>query len=298
MNIKKTLLLLLCVTSLSTTAETVSVKHNLGITTIDHIPERVVVIGVGPLDTLDYFGIHPIAVTKGTAFPPYLAQYDKDNVASSGSLFEPDFEAIYNLKPDLIIVGPRSAQSYKELSEIAPTLLYALDEKQTYWESTQTQWRNIGKLFAISPAVEKTITQLSTQISAIKSHNEQHRVDALTIMGSGGNISAFGAKSRFSAIYKDFGYQETVKNIKNSRHGDLVSYEFIRDAQPTNLFVLDRDKLVNKGKSETREQFENDLIKATPAYQNKRMIFLDINAWYLTVGGVTATQQMIKDISH
>lgn len=298
MNIKKTLLLLLCVASLSAIAGTVSVKHSLGTTTVDHIPQRVVVIGIGPLDTLDYFGIKPIAVTKGTTFPPYLAQYDQDDIASSGALFEPDFEAIYNLKPDLIIVGPRSAQSYQELSEIAPTLLYVLDGKKTYWESTQTQWRNIGKLFDISTKVEQTITRLDAQINAIKSHNEQHKVDALTIMSSGGNISAFGEKSRFSAIYNEFGYQETIKNIKNSRHGDLVSYEFIRDAQPTNLFVLDRDVLVNKGKSEIRQQFENDLIKATPAYQNKRMIFLDINAWYLTIGGVTATQQMITDMSH
>jgi len=274
-----------------------SVKHNLGTTMVESTPKRVVVIGLGALDALDYFGITPIAVSKGIAFPPYLKKYDDDKFQSSGSLFEPDFEAIYNLKPDLIVVGARSAKSYKELSDIAPTLLFAIDENAPYWVSTKSQWRKIGTLFGIEPRVESVIKQIEAEISVIKEKNSSAHADALTIMSSGGNITAFGAKSRFSSIYTDFGYQETVKGVKESRHGDLVSYEFIRDAKPSNLFVIDRDKLVNKGQSHTRQQFNNPLVKATPAYQNHRMVFLNINAWYLAIAGVNATKQMIQDMS-
>ena len=117
-------------------------------------------------------------------------------------------------------------------------------------------------------------------------------------MSSASNVTAFGSQSRFSAIYQDFGFQQTVKNIKSSRHGDLISYEFISKSNPSILFIIDRDKLVNKGKSTTKEDFNNALIKTTKAYQNNKITFLDLNAWYLSIAGVTATEQMIKDIKN
>ncbi|WP_413701835.1 siderophore ABC transporter substrate-binding protein [Psychromonas sp. KJ10-10] len=294
---KKILFLLLTLSSALVTAETISVTHKLGNITLESTPKKVVVIGLGALDTLDYFGITPIAVSKGISYPPYLEQYNSDKFASSGTVFEPDFEAIYNMKPDLIVVGIRSSKSYKELSEIAPTLLFAIDEQESYWESTQKQWKNIATVFDLESEVTNTINTLDKQIKEIHNKNTEHKTDALTIMSSGGNITTFGAQSRFASIYQDFGYLETIINVKGSRHGDLVSYEFIQDAQPSTLLIIDRDKLVNKGESKTREQFENPLIKATPAYKNKHMIFLDLNAWYLSIAGVNATKQMIKDLT-
>ena len=115
-------------------------------------------------------------------------------------------------------------------------------------------------------------------------------------MSSASNVTTFGKKSRFSVIYQDFGFKQTVKDIKSSRHGDLISYEFISQSNPSILFIIDRDKLVNKGKSTTQEDFNNALIKTTSAYQNQHVIFLDLNAWYLSIAGVTATEQMIRDI--
>ncbi|WP_413283710.1 siderophore ABC transporter substrate-binding protein [Vibrio sp. MA40-2] len=274
-----------------------SVNHLFGTTTVDTPPKRVAVIGVGALDALDYFAITPIAVSHGTTYPKYLEKYNGDKFASTGSLFEPDFEAIYTLKPDLIVVGARGSKFYKELQEIAPTLVFTLDDKKSYWESTQQQWRNLGTLFNIESQVEQTIADFDVQIEKIKQHNQANEHDALTVMSSGGNVTTFGAHSRFSVIYTDFAFKESVHDIKDSRHGDLVSYEFIRDAKPSTLFVVDRDKLVNKGKSNTRAAFDNDLVKATPAYKNDRVIFLDINAWYLAIAGVNATQQMIDDIA-
>ncbi|WP_375749577.1 siderophore ABC transporter substrate-binding protein [Vibrio sp. HN007] len=291
-------ILIFTIAPLFSIANATTVTHPLGTINIDTTPERVVVIGIGSLDVLDYFDIDPIAVSKGVTYPEYLKKYDTDAYPSSGSLFEPDFETIYNLKPDLIIVGSRGAKAYKELSDIAPTLLFAVDGKKSYWQSTQDQWRNIGKVFQIEDQVEKTIKSLDAQINNIKSDNQNNNQDALTVMSSGGNITAFGAKSRFASIYTDFGYTETVEGIKESRHGDLISYEFISEKQPSNLLVVDRDILVNKGKSETRKQFDNDLVKSTPAYKNNRMVFLDINAWYLAIAGVNATKQMIIDMAH
>jgi iron complex transport system substrate-binding protein len=289
-------LFLASIVSFSLFAQPVQITHQLGQVTLEAVPKRVVVIGLGALDALDAFGIEPVAITKAIQLPDYLEKYKSDKYASSGSLFEPDFESIYSQKPDVIIVGARSSSHYEELSKIAPTIVFAIDEKMDYWQSTQAQWRNLATLFNIGTKVEHQIGVIEKQFLAIRQYNQEHHTDALTVMSAAGNLTTFGATSRFSVIYQTFGFVPTVKEITSSRHGDLISYEFISQSNPAILFVIDRDKLVNKGESTTREAFHNDLIKTTQAYKNNRITFLDLNAWYLSIAGVTATQKMIDDI--
>ncbi|KFI11013.1 enterochelin ABC transporter substrate-binding protein [Vibrio sp. B183] len=278
-------------------AEMVVIEHAQGVTKLETNPERVVVIGLGALDTVKAFDVKPVAVSTVSMFPDYLSEYRSYDFVSAGSLHEPDFETIYMQKPDLIIIGTRAAAKYKELSEIAPTIVYASDANKGYWESTKEQWRNLAQVFEKQDFVESKIEQLDSEFKAIQESNQQNELDALTVMSAGGNITTFGAQSRFSAIYKDFGFKESVEGIKESRHGDLVSYEFIRETNPSALLVIDKDILINKGKGSTvKRDFENDLVKATHAYQNKKMAYLDINAWYLSISGMRATEQMIEDV--
>lgn len=293
----KAVALAVATTSLFANAKTVEIEHAQGTTKLESNPERVVVIGLGPLDTIKALGVEPVAVSSVSMFPDYLSQYREGDFVSAGSLFEPNFETIYSQKPDLIVVGPRGAGKYKELSEIAPTIVYALDKKLGYWEATQQEWRKLGKVFEKESFVEEKIAQVDKGFKQVQTYNQTHNVDALTVMSAGGNITTFGAKSRFGAIYQDFGFAETVAGIKESRHGDLISYEFIREHNPSTLLVVDKDILVNKGKSSTvKHDFENDLVMATKAYQNKKMAYLDINAWYLSIGGMRATEQMLSDV--
>ncbi|AYO17425.1 siderophore ABC transporter substrate-binding protein [Vibrio owensii] len=279
-------------------AATVKIDHYMGTTEVEQSPKRVVVIGFGPLDMLDSFNIDPVAVSNASHLPKYLSKYNKDNYTSAGSLFEPDFETIYMQKPDLILVGPRGSSKYDELSEIAPTVVFASGEKEDYWQGTKGQWRNLGKIFNIEDKVEQKIENLDAQFKAIREYNQTNNNDALTILSIGDNISAFGAKSRFGAIYTDFGFTETVKNLKTGTHGDVISYEFIREANPKNILVIDRNSLHAKSDNDLAKALDNDLVKATSAYKNKKITFLDVDAWYLAMSGVTATEKMVSEIKH
>lgn len=292
-----TLALLSGLVAFGANAEMVEITHAKGTTKLESNPERVVVIGVGALDATVTLGVEPVAISTVSMFPDYLAQYRDYKFISAGSLSEPNFETIYTQKPDLIIVGSRAAKQYDELAKIAPTIVFAADDSKGYWASTQEQWRNLGKVFEKQDFVEKKIAEIDGQFKAICDYNQQNNVDALTVMSAGGNITAFGVASRFSAIYRDFGFTQTVENINaSSRHGDLVSYEFIREANPSTLLIIDKDKLINKGSSTVERDFENDLVKATNAHKNQRMAYLDINAWYLAISGIQATQKMIDDV--
>ncbi|MBF9002778.1 siderophore ABC transporter substrate-binding protein [Vibrio nitrifigilis] len=280
----------------SSQASTVTIQHELGKTTLEQQPKRVVVIGIGALDAIDAFGIKPVAVSKVGFMPDFLKKYQGEQYGSAGSLFDPDFEKIYSEKPDLIIIGPRAAKAYKELSDIAPTIVFGNVDTTDYWKNTQQQWRNLGKIFAIEPKVDAKIAQLDKEFKQIKAYNQAHHEDAMTVLSTGGNVSTFGEKSRFSSVYEDFGFTPTVKVKQSNRHGDLISYEYIREHNPQTLFIIDRDKLVNKGKSHTHEYFENALVKETDAYKHHRVTYLNLNAWYLGVAGVHATEQMIADM--
>ncbi|TVO35638.1 siderophore ABC transporter substrate-binding protein [Vibrio algivorus] len=287
--------------SVSVSAKSVTVDHIMGSTTLESSPQRVVVIGTGALDAVDALKIKPVAVSKGTALPDYLDQYNADNIASSGTIFEPDFETIYTQKPDLIIVGPHSSKHFKELSKIAPTFVFAVENGSDYWQNTQTLWNDLGVIFDKQELVNQKIDVLNQRFKAIKSYNQSHNMDALMLMSSGGNVTSFGEGSRFSVLYKDFGFKPTIavkdkKSEKTGGHGQLVSYELVSQENPSTLLILDRDKLVNKGKSTTRQDFDNELVKSTNAYKNNRMIYLDIPAWYVASSGITATETMVTDI--
>ncbi|MCE2570295.1 siderophore ABC transporter substrate-binding protein [Motilimonas eburnea] len=277
-------------------AKPITIEHYMGSTQLNPDPKRVVAIGFGPLDTLDYFGIKPIAVSNSSHLPSYLAQYGKQNYPSVGSLFEPDLETIYTQKPDLILVGPRGAPKYKELSEIAPTVVFAIGEGTDYWQGTQQQWRNLGKIFEIEAKVEAKIAELDAQFQAIKQHNQSKNIDALTLLSIGDNISTFGISSRFGVIYKEFGFKPSVSNNSVNPHGDVISYEFVLQAKPSHILVLDRNSLHNKQSQSLRQSLDNPLVKATPAYQQDQITYLDVDAWYLAMSGVTATETMVSDI--
>lgn len=139
---------------------------------------------------------------------------------------------------------------------------------------------------------------MDAQFKAIRDYNQTNNNDALTILSIGDNISAFGARSRFGAIYSDFGFIETVKNIKTGTHGDVISYEFIREADPKNILVIDRNSLHAKPSQDLRKSMDNDLVKATTAYKNQKITFLDVDAWYLAMSGVTATEKMVNEIKN
>ncbi|MEZ8082683.1 siderophore ABC transporter substrate-binding protein [Enterovibrio norvegicus] len=284
--------------SFSAHAHNITIDHLMGQTQIDGTPEKVVVIGLGSLDAVNALGIDPVAVSKVSQTPNYLDKYKSDKYANAGSLFEPNFEEIYMQEPDLIIVGPRSSTSYEELSKIAPVVVFANNQAEGYWEGTKEQWRNLGKIFSKEDLVEQKIASLEKEFNAIRQHNSASNSDALTVMSSGGNITAFGPESRFSVIYKDFGFKETVKDIKTATHGDSISFEFIREANPKTLLIIDRDTLINPADSTTREDFDNDLVKSTQAYKTGKMTYLDLNAWYLSMSGITATEQMVSDIKN
>ena len=277
-------------------AETVTIEHVKGTAQFDQVPQRVVVLGFGSLDVLDKIGVKPVGAPH-SLMPDYLTSY-KDTTANTGSLSEPDFEAIYMLKPDVIIAENRMLKVYDKLAQIAPTIMFSI-EGDKYWADAQQNWRALGQLFDKQAEVEAIITETQDSIAAVNDKVTSGETTAMMLMNNGNNIAMFNKGSRFSIIFDDFGYVEsksaTVAPIKGT-HGNLISFEYIADAKPEVLYVLDREKAIGKSQGRAQQLFDNPLVAATPAAQKGNIVYLDSSAWYLAGGGVTAIHRMLGDI--
>lgn len=93
-----TLILMMVAVSFSAFAqqENITVVHELGEVQAAKNPQTVVVFDYGLLDTLDSFGVEVAGVVK-SSLPSYLGKFRADQYADIGTLFEPNFERIYEL---------------------------------------------------------------------------------------------------------------------------------------------------------------------------------------------------------
>ena len=69
----------------------------------------------------------------------------------------------------------------------------------------------------------------------------------MVLSTSGGEVTMYGEDSRFGPIFTELGMTDAVQGVKNTPHGEVVSFEAVRDANPDWLFVNDRDAAVGQG---------------------------------------------------
>lgn len=277
-------------------AQDIIVKHLKGTNIFKSVPKRVVVLGNGSLDVLDNLGITPVG-TPHSLLPEHLQKY-RLSTENTGTVAEPNFETIFTLKPDVIIAENRMLTLHDKLNQIAPTVMFYVDSAQ-YWSDTKKNWRMLGSLFSKQNEIEAFITQTQVKIDSVAHHNKNIQLKALALMNNGNSVAMFNKGSRFSLIFDEFGFAEASSNniapIKG-HHGNLVSFEYIADAKPQVMFVMDRQQAIGKSSGKAKILFDNPLVYSTPASQNCKLIFINSNAWYITAGGITATQMMIEDV--
>ncbi|MCX7537184.1 ABC transporter substrate-binding protein [Corynebacterium sp. P5875] len=269
----------------------VTVKHRQGETEITAEPKKIVVMnysGVDYLVSLGY-GDRIVGVTSAGVPPEILKGFeDKQTI---GSFREPDYEAIASLEPDLIVIGGRTAGTYEQMSEIAPTIDVTV-EYDDYLESNAESAEMIGAAFGVSDKAEEKGEELEKKAEDYKKKISAGEPTALVIMTNGGELSTYSEESRFGMIF-DLGYTPAAKLDEAGPHGDPVSFEFVADADPDYLFVVDRDAAIGRDGNTAEATLDNELINNTKAAKNGNIVYLNSNDWYLVVGGLTTMSKMI-----
>ncbi|WP_311080009.1 siderophore ABC transporter substrate-binding protein [Paenibacillus polymyxa] len=283
----------------TTESKTISVKHALDENPVQVKvnPKNVVVFDFGSLDTLDKLGVDVAAVAQQD-LPTYLSKYKDSKYASAGTLFEPDYEKISDLSPELIIIGGRQADAYKELSKIAPTISMAVDTKD-YIHSFKKNVETLGQIFDKEDAAKQELAAIDSSIKAVHDKAVASKAKGLIVLTNEGSLSAYGSQSRFGIIHDAFGVTPVDPDIKVSTHGQKVSFEYVQQKNPDYIFVVDRGAVVvEEGKEQVtgKQTIENELVKKTNAFKNGHIVYLDPNYWYLSGNGLESVSEMIKEI--
>lgn len=271
-----------------------TIAHQLGETVLTKKPERVVVFDFGALDTLDKLGVEVTGLPK-TLIPAYLSKYNDARYVNVGSLQEPDFERIYALAPDLILISGRQESLYAELSEIAPTIFVGVDAAR-YMESFEENARLLGKIFEKEEAVEAELAKVREAVAALRAKASASNQKALVVLANDGRVSAYGPGSRFGLIHDELGFTPADPQIVSSTHGQSISFEYILDKDPDILFVIDRTAAIG-GESSVQAIIENRLVRLTKAYERNKIIYLEPDVWYLSGGGLVSVARMIEQVS-
>ncbi len=274
------------------TAE-ITIKHELGETTIEKNPEKIVVFDFGMLDTLDELGIEVAGVPQKNV-PAYLSQYEDEKYENVGGLKEPDFEKIHAMDPDVIFISGRQSDMYDELNKIAPTIFVGIDTED-YMNSFKSRMDWVGELFGKEDEVAAELAEIDESIAAIKEKADASDSKALIVLGNEGKVSAYGPGSRFGIIHDVFGFKPADEKIEVSTHGQGISFEYILETNPDILFVVDRDKAIGTDAS-AKDAIENEIVMKTTAYENDKIIYLDPGYWYLSGGGLQSVKEMIKEV--
>ena len=278
------------------TAPTLKVDHAQGSTQVPLNPKKVIILNPATLDNADALKIPVAGVPQtSTHLPSYLAKYRGSEYLNAGTLFEPDYEALSNAKPDLIIAGGRAHDAYDKLSEIAPTVALDVDP-QHFMQSLAQRTEQLAALFGKQADAKTLLTNFTAQAEKIK-QKSAHAGSAMILMISGGKMSAYSAGSRFGFIFDELGFTPAATFPQAGKHGNVVSSEFILNANPDWLFVLDRDNAIGRAEGQSAQQvLDNPLIEKTNAWKNQRVIYLDSASLYIA-GGIQSYTQLMDKVS-
>ena len=264
-------------------------------------PKTVVAIDWSVIRTLTDLGVEVDAVPKpNSALPADLAKYEK--ATQVGTLFEPDYEAIAAMNPDLVIVGSRSGtpEIVKEFEKFAPAVIDMSVRSKSpadTFKLTTERVTQLGSIFGKQQQASDLMDKIATDVAKVKKSATDSGKTAMVVQVSDGTVSAYGPGSRFGTVYEDFGYKPTGAPLDDKGgHGEEISQEFFVQYNPGVLFVLDRAKVVGQKQAPALDVLNNGLVGTTDAAKDKKIVEIDGFSWYIATSAPSSWQQMIKDV--
>ncbi|MEQ8899373.1 MAG: siderophore ABC transporter substrate-binding protein [Roseovarius sp.] len=263
-------------------AQEVTVETARGDVVLQSEPQSVAVFDMAALDTLAALGV-PVDGAPRPLYLPYLEAVAGDSTPV-GTLFEPDFEALAVMGPDLIVAGGRSSPQVDALSRIAPTI------DMTIWGAdmvgqAKARLTAYGKLFGKTAEAEALLTTLDERLSTAR-EVIAGKGNGLILLTNGGKISAYGDDSRYGWLHNATGLPEAYPGVAAETHGEAVSFEFLAEIDPDWLLVIDRGAAIGAEGNSAAATLDNPLANGTTAAKEGRILYLASGPLYIAGGGI------------
>ncbi|CAH2394753.1 siderophore ABC transporter substrate-binding protein [Mesorhizobium ventifaucium] len=263
-----------------------------GPVTVGKTPQTLAVFDIAAVDTLNSLGVKIVGLPD-KLYVPELAEL-KDGAETVGTLFEPDLEALSALAPDLIIVGGRSSPQLAATSQIAQSIDMTMNGDDLFAQAKQRLMAYgalVGKPAEAAALASELDDALSSTCAAVKGKGT-----ALILMTSGPKVTAYSKESRFGWLHSALQLTPAVEDVEAATHGEAISFEFLRDANPDWLIVLDRAAAIGSGEQNARATLDNELVAETTAWKKGQVVYLPAADFYIAAGGVESTKRVLKTL--
>lgn len=280
------------------TSQTVAVAHASGVTQVPAKPLRVVVYDLGALDAMHTLGL-PVAGVPKAQLPDYLSSYAAPRYTVAGSLFEPDYDALSRLRPDLIIVGGRSSAKYELLSKLAPTVDFSVRGSHMLEDMDRTVTALAG-LYGKQAQGRALMDQVRSEVASLRPLASQAAPGVL-LMAINDKIMPQAPGARFGFLFDVLGAQSllTAKDVP-ARGGPAFGFDDLAKLQPQWIYVIDRNTATGSAPGggaivPSTQVFDNAQVRSTPAGQKNQVVFLDPKGWYLM--GSSGPTAMLRNVT-
>jgi iron complex transport system substrate-binding protein len=263
-----------------------------GPVTVGNTPQTLAVFDIAAVDTLNSLGVK-IAGLPENLYAPELAGL-KGDAEIVGTIFEPDLEALSALAPDLIIVGGRSSPQLAATSRIAQTIDMTMDGDDLFAQAKR-RLTAYGALLGRQAEAAALASELDASLVSTRAA-VKGKGTALILMTSGPKVTAYGKDSRFGWVHSALELPPAVEDVEAATHGEAISFEFLRDANPDWLIVLDRAAAIGSGEQNAMATLDNELVAETTAWKKGRVVYMPAADFYIAAGGVQATKRVLETI--
>lgn len=263
--------------------------HALGESCIPENPQRVVVLDTGELDNALALGAPIVGapVSDALQYQAYLSE-QLEGIADTGTISEPNFEAILELAPDLIIGSKQRYEViYPQLSEIAPTV---------FTESLRVPWQDNFRFHADALAKTAEAEGLLADYDAHVTELQAALGDALDtttisiIRFRPGQVRLYLKSSYIGYILQDVGLARPESQDEDVFSAE-ISIEQMQMADADYIFVTGYDV-----EDSERETFLNSpLWQTLSAVEAGRVVDVNDDTWIAGLG-VQAANLVLDDL--
>jgi iron complex transport system substrate-binding protein len=273
-----------------------TIKHAMGTTKLNKVPQRVVVLFQGATDTAVMLGIKPVgAVESWTQKPWYnFLRSSMIGVRNVGQETQPNLEAVAALKPDLIIASKaRHEKISGQLSSIAPTIMTA----------NVFDWKT--NLALIAPAVNKKsegdqfMAEWNATIADFKKQMGSRLSTEVSLMRFQPSDARVWYEGGFPGlVLKELGLARPKSQQGNADKVvlTLTSQEQIPLMDGDIIFDITSDYTGDGAAFGTKNTWtKSPLWKNLKAVKNGKYIVVDDAVWNMS-GGPSAAVKMVDDL--
>lgn len=255
--------------------------------------QRIATFDLGSLDTLDALGASEQVVgLPKQSLPDYLSAYSGDAYTDLGGLKNPDFEAIADSEPSLILYTGRQSDWETELAEIAPLLNTRL-QGDNYLASFDENVRQIASHIDAEAHAEEALEVLHADIEAQR-ETLSNAPRTLVVTHNGGNLML----NQHPVVHDVLGVaalempDSVTSETRGTRTFTPLSPDAIAEIAPDVVLVIDRSAAIGDepANAEALAQALDD------AGANTKLVLLTPALWYLSGGGLQSLKLQIDEV--